>query len=520
MLNTQLLRHNNLLQMSKKLILILLRKLRALFHSLKEALMFLLELIFPSLSVLEIFLKLEPLLPLDAILKILKPCSILILLRSFLSFKKIKKNQVVVGQQEKMKLLIIIVGVSFANILDLPASYNASIHIDDGEGIPLSIEELAILSGVKELKYIKSKPSSRYTRGASMGAKFRNFRSKKLEIYWDDGKDGTYSGTIPAFGRTSTLSYSGHRFFFLEEGKRVAEFEMEAGKTLYLIQPDTTVQEGSSLAQQLAQAQNEIEFYEKYKNETGLPWLSFYPRDPPWLNMWPADYIGQQHVIGTAHGYYDYVFDNSSMIPIFQPLALRLSVLSHPPNGPRVFLIENLISDFECDHMISLGQKVVRQSMVGQGGGFKSKTRTSANGWLRRNASPILDHIYKRFGDVLGIDDKLLVPKFNAEELQIVQYQTSQEYAPHHDFGDDGTPEQRFLTLLLYIDLPDEGGGTSFPKAFQNQGIQVVPKRGDAVLFYNMLPDGNADDLSLHAGMPVLRGTKWVSNLWVWDPHR
>ena len=32
--------------------------------------------------------------------------------------------------------------------------------------------------------------------------------------------------------------------------------------------------------------------------------------------------------------------------------------------------------------------------------------------------------------------------------------------------------------------------------------------------------DGNADDLSLHAGMPILEGSKWVCNLWVWDPKR
>ena len=45
-------------------------------------------------------------------------------------------------------------------------------------------------------------------------------------------------------------------------------------------------------------------------------------------------------------------------------------------------------------------------------------------------------------------------------------------------------------------------------------------KKGSAVLFYNMLKDGNGDDLALHAGEPVERGTKWACNLWIWDPHR
>ena len=77
-----------------------------------------------------------------------------------------------------------------------------------------------------------------------------------------------------------------------------------------------------------------------------------------------------------------------------------------------------------------------------------------------------------------------------------------------------------YLTLLLYIQLPDKGGATSFPKAADGRGLQVVPARGDAVLFYSMLPDGNADDLALHAGMPIHEGEKWVCNLWVWDPVR
>jgi prolyl 4-hydroxylase len=42
---------------------------------------------------------------------------------------------------------------------------------------------------------------------------------------------------------------------------------------------------------------------------------------------------------------------------------------------------------------------------------------------------------------------------------------------------------------------------------------------GQAVLFYNLLEDGNGDDLALHAAMPVKEGEKWLANFWVWDPH-
>ena len=38
------------------------------------------------------------------------------------------------------------------------------------------------------------------------------------------------------------------------------------------------------------------------------------------------------------------------------------------------------------------------------------------------------------------------------------------------------------------------------------------------MLFYNLLPDGNVDERSLHAALPVLEGEKWIANFWVWDP--
>jgi hypothetical protein len=37
---------------------------------------------------------------------------------------------------------------------------------------------------------------------------------------------------------------------------------------------------------------------------------------------------------------------------------------------------------------------------------------------------------------------------------------------------------------------------------------QVKPEKGKAILFYNLLPDGNYDDRSLHAAAPVRKGEK------------
>ena len=89
-------------------------------------------------------------------------------------------------------------------------------------------------------------------------------------------------------------------------------------------------------------------------------------------------------------------------------------------------------------------------------------------------------------------------------------------------------PSSRFLTLLVYLNDADDSatqeggtpaksasddserrpsaGGTSFPKAYAGRGLEARPPKGDAVLFYSLLPDGNGDETSEHAGMPVPPG--------------
>ena len=107
--------------------------------------------------------------------------------------------------------------------------------------------------------------------------------------------------------------------------------------------------------------------------------------------------------------------------------------------------------------------------------------------------------------------------------MQVVNYQIGQKYDAHHDWGVSGYPESRYITLLLYLSDPPHahaGGETSFPKGNNGMGVKVLPKRGSAMLFYSLLEDGNGDDLSLHAAMPVHQGEKWLANFWVWDPKR
>ncbi len=97
-----------------------------------------------------------------------------------------------------------------------------------------------------------------------------------------------------------------------------------------------------------------------------------------------------------------------------------------------------------------------------------------------------------------------------SEPLQLLRYRPGGEYKPHMD-ALPGEPNQRIATMLVYLSDDYEGGETSFPHA----GLSFRGRTGDALLFRNAGADGRADPLSLHAGLPVASGTKYLASRWI-----
>ena len=50
--------------------------------------------------------------------------------------------------------------------------------------------------------------------------------------------------------------------------------------------------------------------------------------------------------------------------------------------------------------------------------------------------------------------------------------------------------------------------------------LSVEAKKGSAILFYSQHPSGALDDMSVHGACPVLAGSKWSANVWVWNRCR
>ena len=65
--------------------------------------------------------------------------------------------------------------------------------------------------------------------------------------------------------------------------------------------------------------------------------------------------------------------------------------------------------------------------------------------------------------------------------------------------------------MCAYLNDVEAGGATRFPVA----DVTVPPRAGAAIAFRNLTADGQPDPDSLHAGLPVERGEKWLATLWL-----
>ncbi|XP_072960229.1 prolyl 4-hydroxylase 1 isoform X1 [Typha angustifolia] len=195
--------------------------------------------------------------------------------------------------------------------------------------------------------------------------------------------------------------------------------------------------------------------------------------------------------------------------------------------SPRVVLFHNFLSVEECDTLKAIARPRLQVSTVVDtktGKGFKSEVRTSSGMFLNNDERkfPIVQAIEKRISVFSQI------PPENGELIQVLRYEPSQYYRPHHDYFADTfnlkRGGQRIATMLMYLSDNVEGGETFFPMAGNGEcscggkmvkGLCVKPTKGDAVLFWSMGLNGESDPKSIHGGCAVLKGEKWSATKWM-----
>ena len=174
---------------------------------------------------------------------------------------------------------------------------------------------------------------------------------------------------------------------------------------------------------------------------------------------------------------------------------------------PLVVVLGSVLDDEECEALIQLSKDLLQRSKIGSTKEV-SDIRTSSGAFLTDVKNHILARVEKRVSAIMGI------PIEHGEGLHILNYKPGQEYKEHLDYfapTSKAAKNNRISTLVLYLNDVEEGGTTFFPKL----NLTVCPQKGMAVYFEYFYNDPIVNELTLHAGTPVVKGEKWIATQWM-----
>jgi predicted 2-oxoglutarate/Fe(II)-dependent dioxygenase YbiX len=188
--------------------------------------------------------------------------------------------------------------------------------------------------------------------------------------------------------------------------------------------------------------------------------------------------------------------------------------------APRVFTIEGFLPKPVCAWLIKQARKNLQPAPVQQadkGGAFAidAARSNSVAGSSLLQPDLVVQLTNMRIASAIGL------PLAHQEPTNFLHYARGQQYAPHYDFFTEAeeagfahelrTIGQRVATVLVYLNEGYEGGETEFPKL----GWRFKGKAGDALIFWNLSAAGAREMNSLHTGLPVTKGEKWLLSKWV-----
>lgn len=181
-----------------------------------------------------------------------------------------------------------------------------------------------------------------------------------------------------------------------------------------------------------------------------------------------------------------------------------------PVDGLEIFGVADFFTAAECARLMATVDAVARPSPTYKG--TDGSGRTSYTGDVDPD-DPFILMLQRRIDDLMGID-----PSFG-ETIQGQRYAPGQQFRGHYDHflpsqafweSEQKRGGQRSWTAMAYLNAVEEGGSTDFTQI----DLSIPPQPGALLIWNNMKPDGTPNPKAMHAGMPVVRGTKYVLTKW------
>ena len=176
-----------------------------------------------------------------------------------------------------------------------------------------------------------------------------------------------------------------------------------------------------------------------------------------------------------------------------------------------LFIVRQFLDPEQCAELIARIDAQRRPSEIADDVGIPA-FRTSETCDLDWR-DPLIAGVDSAIAELLGL------PLAASEPLQGQRYAVGQEFKPHTDTFEPGGAAffehcadsgQRTWTAMIYLNAPEDGGATRF-KAI---GKTVQPETGKLLAWNNLLPDGRPNPATLHQGLRVRKGTKYILTKW------
>ena len=197
--------------------------------------------------------------------------------------------------------------------------------------------------------------------------------------------------------------------------------------------------------------------------------------------------------------------------PIVERISAQPGVQKAPGAKLTLFLKRAFLPPELCLALIERIDRVRRPSTIADSNG-DAAYRTSETGDLD-GADPVVIDVEHRLAAFTGLS-----PEFG-EPLQGQRYAVGQEFKNHTDYFEPDSidyhkyctlPGNRTWTVMVYLNEPEAGGATRF-RAIDRI---VQPETGKLLAWNNRRPDGSLNPATLHHGMKVRAGVKYVITKW------
>ncbi|XP_017131062.1 prolyl 4-hydroxylase subunit alpha-2 [Drosophila elegans] len=198
---------------------------------------------------------------------------------------------------------------------------------------------------------------------------------------------------------------------------------------------------------------------------------------------------------------------NSTTSSFLRLAPLKMELLSL---DPYVVLYHDVVTEEDVERIKILAQDdLTRATTVHEDQVLREDPyRTTKAKWLD-DTDEVMQRVSRLIQDMTNFD-------LNGSDMfQVMNYGIGGFYGNHYDFLRNSKSPKNFVdriaTTMFYLSDVPLGGATAFPVL----KLSVFPKKGSALMWYNLHHSGEGDKRTFHSACPTIVGSRWVMTRWI-----